>query len=571
MNKNEEVLERVYVNQSEGYTYQVFDNSFLTLTEEYSNAPLLKWEWVYDVLGYYVLGKPYEVTDNESTVKKMDVEEYLRPIQYDYDQATTAISTEGDKIKVELVTVDGIQTPEEFLNELSKIDGYPGEIDAEDRAFDNYYKVDVDENGYGVYAYLCNYSEIQEAIRHDTELGELAYKKATDSGTLSEDDVKKLQFPATLTLSAQKDDATVLAVSTMSGLQEALAVDTLNVIQLNGDISIKAEDTLVIPKDKHVMLDLNGNTLTNLGGTAIMAEPGSSLTLTGGSLLQEVPLDGTKPANTYGVRSVGAEVVMNKMTIQDFQYGVYVGDNAQDNELDSRVYIRNSTVTGEICAAFISGNGLLTEQKSRLIIEGSILTSPNIVVSGNGDATGNGRWGTDIQILNSTLTGTNPESGAGIYQPQMKSTLTVKNSTVSGCNGIALKGGIAKVHNSTITAIGGHQEPQPAGSGFTDTGDSIYIDTGYGYEMQLFISGNSKLEHGEDENCQSLRVYKEDADNVLIKITSGIFQEKQPENYLAVDSKQEEKDKRYVVTSPNEVVEESEAMGDENHETTQTQ
>ena len=254
---------------------------------------------------------------------------------------------------------------EEFLAELSKTDGYPGEIDTEedgDYAFGNYYKVDVDESGYGVYAYLCSYSEIQEAIRYDTELGELAYKIANDAEGITPDDVKKLQHQVTLNLSAQKDDDTVVAVSTVSGLQEAIATGVGSVIQLNGDITVGAESTILIPENTRIMLDLNGNTLTNQAGTAITAQPGSSLTLTGGTLIQYVEDGETKPSNTYGVRSVGAEVVMNQMTVQDFQYGVYVGDNAKDNELDSRVYIKNCTVAGEPCAAFISGNGLLTEQ-----------------------------------------------------------------------------------------------------------------------------------------------------------------------------------------------------------------
>ena len=62
MSRNEETMERVYLNKYEGYTYNVFNNSQLTLTEEFSNAPVIKWEWVYDVLGYYVIGNPYEVT-----------------------------------------------------------------------------------------------------------------------------------------------------------------------------------------------------------------------------------------------------------------------------------------------------------------------------------------------------------------------------------------------------------------------------------------------------------------------------------------------------------------------------
>ena len=113
MSRNGETMERVYLNRYEGYTYNVFSNSQLMLTEQFSNAPVIKWEWVYDVLGYYVLGKPYEIqtatetvidngdgTTTPSTVNttmiRMDIKEYLRPIEYDFDKATTRINTEGD-------------------------------------------------------------------------------------------------------------------------------------------------------------------------------------------------------------------------------------------------------------------------------------------------------------------------------------------------------------------------------------------------------------------------------------------------------------------------------------------
>ena len=38
-------------------------------------------------------------------------------------------------------------------------------------AVGSYYPVDVDASGYGVWAYLCNYNEIQQNTEYDTELG----------------------------------------------------------------------------------------------------------------------------------------------------------------------------------------------------------------------------------------------------------------------------------------------------------------------------------------------------------------------------------------------------------------
>lgn len=563
MSRNEETMERVYLNKFEGYTYNVFNNSQLTLTEEFSNAPVIKWEWVYDVLGYYVIGKPYTATKTEeqmvlnengelvptevtTVIQKMNIKEYLRPIVYDFDEATTVINTDGEQIEVELNTVDGVRSPLEFLEELSKSDGYKDVIDADDLVFGNYYKVDVDEEGYGVYAYLCNYSDIQKETDYDTNLGELAYKFENSEDLTQEEKEnlkKELQHKVTLSLSAQKDDNTVLTVSTADALQQAINMGICNVVQLNSDVTVLTGQTIDIPKNTRIMLDLNGHIIKSQDGAAITANPGSSLTLTGGTLIQENQEGVTNPGTTYGVRAIGAEVVMSHMDIQGFVHGVYVGDNASGNDMDSRVHIMDTTIEVENCAAFISGNGLMSEQKSRLIIENSMLGSGNIVVAGNGDTSGNGRWGTDIQIINSQISGTDPdgddETGAGIYHPQKNSTLTILDSRIEGSTGIVLKGGRAVIDNTTVNSNGKYQEPKVDGSGFTNTGDAVYIETSYSYDIELRITGNSCLEHGDPQSC-SLRVYKETATNVQVEIKGGTFEEALPDAYLAEGYMQEE-------------------------------
>ena len=127
--RNGETVNRVYLNSQDSYTYTVFGQGHLTLTEQVHNGPQLKWQWVYDVLGYYVLG-----TWSEER-KIVDEVEYLRPIEYDYDEATT---TFNDNMTTELKTVDGKTTVEEFLVELSKSDGYAGVIDPKQRLGEGY-------------------------------------------------------------------------------------------------------------------------------------------------------------------------------------------------------------------------------------------------------------------------------------------------------------------------------------------------------------------------------------------------------------------------------------------------
>lgn len=521
MNRSGETLERVYLNRYEGYTYNVFNNGSLTLTADYNNAPVIKWEWVYDVLGYYVVAEPYdlELTGEDGTVTnvhKMVVKEYLRPISYDFDEITTKINTAGESITIDLETIDGQMTPAKFVEELSKADGYEGTIDASNGfVLGDYYPVKVDENGYGVYIYLCNYAQIQQETNYDAYLGELAYHKAKGE-TLTEDQLQELRHGVTVSLSAQKNDEIIVPIVTLQALQEELATGTADVIRLENNVTLAKGETLTILEDKRVMMDLNGHTVTNTDGVAVTMMPGSSLTLVNGTL-QQAEQSGT----TYGIRATGAEVVLSNIKINEFQMGLYVGDNSNNNVLDSRIHIMDSVIDVENCAAFISGNGALSKQKSQLIIEGSTLTSHNMVIAGNGDTSGNGRWGTDIQIINSTIKGTRMEGASydsvGIYQPQKASTLTIRDSHVEGGTGIALKGGSAKIYHSTIAGNGSYNEPTFEGSGSTNTGDAIYIETNYGYDIQLWLSADSELSV-EAEECKGLRVYEENAPNVYVEI-----------------------------------------------------
>lgn len=156
---NSEDMERVYLSDTASYTYIMPGPGKLTLTEdeELCNDVPLKWQWVYDLLGYYMLG----VVTEDGPI----IEEYLRPIEYDYDEIKTTFEEDGT-----LATIDGATTATEFLQQVSQSDGYVGTINV-DESVGGYYPVEVDESGYGVWAYLCSYTEIQQNTDYDTKLG----------------------------------------------------------------------------------------------------------------------------------------------------------------------------------------------------------------------------------------------------------------------------------------------------------------------------------------------------------------------------------------------------------------
>ena len=528
--RNGETMDRVYLNSMSSYNYTLFSQGKLSLTEKTHNDAPVKWQWVYDMLGYYVLGT---MTENGSFFAA----EYLRPVEYDYDKATFDYVTDANNgnVNIELKTVDGITTVEEFLLQLSETDGYVNDIDF-DNEKNGYYPVEVDEFGYGVYVYLCSYADVEMATRYDTALGQQAAAKDPESPMPT--------YPVTLTVSAQKNDEDVCFVTTLAQLNSAMTMFQGGTIQLSEDIILTDGEKISIPTGTQLIVDLNGNKI-EAAGRAIEAQPGSAVVFLNGKIV------GSDTAE--GIRSVGAEVTLNKVKISGFVDAISVDDRAGDNTLDSKVRIVDCELSGIDSAVYISGNGLASEHKTQLIVERSTLSSDAMVIWGNGDASGNGRWGTDIQIIDSALYSNVNYEGAAIFHPQKDSTLTIYNSTLTGYTGIAIKGGTVSIQASKIFGMGAGADIDDEGnpivspSGFADTGDAVYIEANYGYEIRLEIDGADILEGEESEyvtsnitstSQKSLRVWEADAANVSVKISAGEFDEEQPNHYIASGSVQ---------------------------------
>lgn len=519
--RNGESLERIYLNSRDSYTYTLFSQGTLTLTDTYHNDNQIKWQWVYDVLGYYVLGSKTSAGD-------VIISEYLRPIEYDYDAATMEYVTETDEkgneiLTMEMKTVDGTMTLEEFLVELSGTDGYEGKIDPEEMLESGYYPVDVDENGNGVYAYLCSYAEIELATVYDTYLGQAAADAAANGQAVQ-------TYEATLTVSAQKNKNSVINVTSLAGLYTAMTSSTADVIQLSEDITIGSDEALVVAEGQRVMLDLNGYDITYSAGNSeedgeasgsgqipIVVEPGGSLTMINGTVTN------SNSEATYAFRSVGGELTLSNVTLTGFPSALKIVDDDDTNEgaADSIVRIVGSTITTTSHGIAIYGNGSDSAQPTQLIIDNSKIVSDGFAIFGNGTISNGGRYGTDIQILNSEISSIEETEWAAIYQPQPDSNLTIYNSKISGYTGIAIKGGSVCIIKSTIQGLGATAtEAVFAASGFTDTADAVYIEANYNYDIRLEISEDSVL---TSKAGYALQVYEPDAKNVKVKIYSGTF------------------------------------------------
>lgn len=532
-----ETMNRVYLNNQDSYTYTIFNKGNLTLTENMHNDAQLKWQWVYDVLGYYVLGKP---TENGS----MTIVEYLRPIEYNYDDATTTFESYQEEegkdpiLTMALKTVDGFTSADDFLVELSKTDGYKGVINPNEKLRNGYYPVDVDADGYGIYAYLCSYAEIEMATQYDTKLGNNAAKAAEDP----EDDLLPKKYEAKLTISAQKSKMDIVSVSSLASLETAVQTGIGDVIQLTSDITIADGKTLTIPTGSRVMLDLNGNVIESKSASTpiITVQPGSALTVVNGTL------QGTD-SKVYGVDTVGAEVTLSNVTMEGLKRGLNISDSNTNNTnaLDSKVRMVACHITATEAGIFAAGNGTDSVQTTQLIIEDCQINAGYYGIAGNGTvADDGGRWGTDIQLINSKINATG-ENSLGIYHPQKDSYLTIYNSVVTGYTAVGIKGGHLKIVSSTITGKGAAYNPKEEDigkSGIIDTGDGVYIETNYGYEITLEVSEDKTLPESDrktvltaDYAC-GLRVFEDTAPNVSVKIHAGTFKETPNSAYIASTS-----------------------------------
>lgn len=465
----DEQVSRVYVGSSEGdgCKYSIFPGEKLVLSENYYNDIPLKWEWVYDMQGYYFRG----TVDGDNVIE----EEYVRPIQYDME--TAVFEDESEKTDESGLTprllekINGVSVAE-FLTELSAHDGYEGVIDAGaaiEVKGNMYYKVSVDGDGYGIWAYLCNYGEILLAQGVDNDM---AQKKATAS--------------ATVKISAQSVPAVVKEIYTEDEMFAAISNDDIDVIKFETDIA--AKNLIYVDSVSAKTIDLNGHTLSYNGekttSTAfIMAMNDTRLTVMNGSV--EKNAYDTAPQAAF--IPIMSDLTLSNITSSTFDTAVQAVDHLNMGTTDSVVKIQNCNFTTNQTSVLVTGNADITEAKTKLIIQNSKINSKYYVaIAGNGSTN---QWGTDIAVLDSTVSG----AWGALYHPQQKSTMLIANSDLSGWTGICVKGGTVTVCDSTVTGNGTYAPAAAAGGAYTDTGDAIYIEANYQWSANVILKGKNNI------------------------------------------------------------------------------
>lgn len=482
--ESDKTANRVYLSTYGGYSYRVMPKSTLLLTADSAADAPVRCEWVYDVLGYYVYGtldtKGQLITGREG----VEAPVYIRPVEYDYDKAIF----QDDK----LLTVGEVKV-EDFVKELLAADGYK---DAGKTKVGDYYAVNTtgtsETEQTGLWLYLCTQTEVEAATVLDTRIGTYRYlleqkDEQGNSIALIADQTEKYGDVATL-LDGAKATIQIAGQNLRTSIADVTAVENLTAaltqgesVRLAGDMTL--EEAVTIPADKDVIIDLNGKQLTTavVGQPVLKGAPGSSITVLNGTI------DGG--SRDTAVQLVGSSAAFSGVTIQG---RLLIDDKNESNENGTVSVVRLSnctlkTVGDEQVGVHVFGNGAASSSRTVLLVEDCTIESTFAGILGNGS---DDCYGTDIQVLNSTVKG----KYAGIYQPQRGSRLLVQNSTVEGMTGIAVKGGTVTIQNCIVngTAEEGflpkEDQVKASRNGWLDTGAGVYVEANYDWADEITLT-----------------------------------------------------------------------------------
>lgn len=513
--ESDKTANRVYLSTYGGYSYRVMPKSTLLLTADSAADAPVRCEWVYDVLGYYVYGTLDEnnqlITAEKIAASKQEGVEapvYIRPVEYDYDKAIF----QDDK----LLTVGEVKV-DNFVQALLAADGYK---DAGKTKVGDYYAVNTTGTSgteqTGLWLYLCTQPEIKAATVLDTRIGTYRYllEQKNEQGNaipLTEEqeykDVAALLdgAKATIQIAGQNLRTSIADVTAAESLTAALKQGKS--VRLAGDMTL--EEAVTIPADKDVIIDLNGKQLTTavVGQPVLKGAPGSSITVLNGTI------DGG--SRDTAVQLVGSSAAFSGVTIQG---RLLIEDNNKSNEDGTVSVVRLSnctlkTVGDEQVGVHVFGNGAASSSRTVLLVEDCTIESTFAGILGNGS---DDCYGTDIQVLNSTVKG----KYAGIYQPQRGSRLLVQNSTVEGMTGIAVKGGTVTIQNCIVngTAEEGflpkEDQVKASRNGWLDTGAGVYVEANYDWADEITLTITDSTITTKTEVVPNVLIVGEKADAV---------------------------------------------------------
>lgn len=311
--ENAETVARRYLTNGTAAPYTVLSMGQLTMSDDFCTVDTpIYWEWVYDLLGYYVRVSSTPASDGSAVEL-----EYLRPIVYDYDKAT--FDENGN-----LATVDG-KHMDHFLQDITAEDGYlnkfvESNITTDSKTGTKYYTVDNDNQntlGYYTAIRLLTKQEIAEANLWDTE----------HAGASFINNVK-------ITITGETANVDMINVGTTEELTKALKSENGGYIRLSGNLELT--ENITVSAKEPVILDLNGATLTGsaTGGDLFTVGKGRELTVINGTIKNSA---GNK--TLFGVNNGKLTVSNVTATAEgESQWGIYIQDNNRTTAQDGRFH-----------------------------------------------------------------------------------------------------------------------------------------------------------------------------------------------------------------------------------------
>ena len=245
------------------------------------------------------------------------------------------------------------------------------------------------------------------------------------------------------------------SIEDLNGLQTALSTD--GEYQLSKNIT--ASTTLNVTAN--VVLDLNGNTITGPTNVYVFdIKDGGALTV-----------DDTNTTETSGRITGGGHKLVNGRT------GYFAAINISDG---GALTLQNGTIHGNEYYAVGTSGGTFTMNGGVLDVE----NADGATVAGNGSTSSY----TTININGGEIKGGTGANGCAIYHPQ-DGTLTISGGTITGYDGVQMKGGTFVMTGGSITATGADKidsaNYSKASDGNTTTGCALSLLSQKGYKGNI--------------------------------------------------------------------------------------
>ena len=231
--------------------------------------------------------------------------------------------------------------------------------------------------------------------------------------------------------------------------------------------------SVTFPANTKIVLDLNGQTIDNQTTGFAFAS-------------------GTSPARFTFIAN-------GDLTVKDSATGGNISIAKANNATTKAFYVNgkltveSGTIRADYSAAYVNANG-------EMIVNGGVVhgdsygininkSNGHVTINGgsvtaSGEATlcTNGNEGIANLGVYDINGGTieNTGAGAAIYNPNRGTTINIHApAVITGGTGIVMKGGTLNVDGGTISGTGAFAAPSAVNSGFTTTGDALYVEDTY--------------------------------------------------------------------------------------------